>query len=87
MATKFTDSVQGNFDLVCEALSGAPPDARQRAKRAALKFEHLFEKLRREAPNDPAVALGTAFAVFYLGKELVERVRHGDDKQLIQLLN
>lgn len=87
MSRKFTDSVQGNFDLVCEILNDAPPEAKERAKRAAVKIEQTFETIRREAPRDPAVALGTAFAIYFIAKELLDSVEHGDNKTLIQLLN
>jgi hypothetical protein len=83
----FTDSIDENIEILRELLGGIPPEARRRAKRAAVEIENVFSGLQKNHPKDPAVALGAAFAVFLLAQRLVEaKEQGGSDKGLIQLL-
>ena len=67
-----SDSVSITYADIAELLRDMPPEAKQRAKYAAMAFETLFQQLRMAHPRDPAIALGAAFAVFAIAKRLVE---------------
>jgi len=83
---RFSDSIGENLDTLRELLSGIPPGARNRARLAAVEIEKVFDKLRKEYPRDPAVALGTAFAIFTLADRMTDAPPEGE-KNLIQLLS
>lgn len=84
----FTDSISENIETLRELLGGLPPEARKRAKKAAVTIENVFTGLQKDYPKDPAVALGAAFAVFLLAERLCEAPEQGgSDKGLIQLLS
>ena len=84
----FTDSIDENIEILRELLGGIPPEARRRAKTAAVTIENVFTGLQKDYPKDPAVALGAAFAVFLLAQRLGEAHEEGSsDKGLIQLLS
>ena len=86
---EFTDSVDENLETLRVLLAGIPPDARNRAKKAAVSLENVFSRLKQEYPHDPAVALGAAFAVFLMAQRMVEAPKQGDNNEgvgLIQLL-
>jgi len=87
MSAQLADSLEENYNLICEVVRGMPPDAQARAKRAALAIERTVEALRKDSPHDPAVALGTAWAVFFIAQKLVEGVREGTERPLIQTLS
>lgn len=84
-----SDSISDTLTLVSDLLSGMPRSAQVRARKAAHVMEQAFESLRKESPNDPAVALGTAFALTYLLDQLVQNQEAGEDMggNLIQLLS
>lgn len=82
----FTDSLSFNLDLVKELLGDIPPSSKGRALKAARKVEALIIAMQREYPNDKAVALGAAFAIFILAQRIIESPKSGDANQdLIQL--
>jgi hypothetical protein len=84
---EFTDSVAENAEILTELLRGIPPEARRRAKKAAVTIENVFTGLQKDHPKDIAVALGAAFAVFKLAERLKDaKAQGGSDKNLIQLL-
>lgn len=88
----FSDSIDGNLDLLRELLGGMGPGHRERAKRAAVKVEQLIVQLQKDNPRDPAIALGTAFAFFMIAQRLVQGSgdaggAEGGDNPLIQLLS
>lgn len=85
----FSDNISGNLELVRELLNGVPPDARNRAKRAAMCIEEAWEKVRKDSQDtrDPAIVLGAAFAIFMLADRMVQAERDGDSRPLIQLLS
>jgi hypothetical protein len=84
----FTDSIEQNIELLRELLAGVPPEARRRAKKAAVTIENVFTGLQKDYPKDPAIALGAAFAVFLLAQRLCDKPEESDsDKGLIQLLS
>lgn len=88
---QFTDSIENNLEIIRELLLGVPPEARRRASKAAGQLENVFTKMQRDYPNDPAVALGAAFAIYTLAQRLVDAGKGGDatEKQgnLIHLLS
>jgi hypothetical protein len=86
---EFTDSIDENVEILRELLGGIPPEARDRAKKAAIALENQFTRLQRDYPKDTAIALGAAFAVFMLAQRIVEAPKQGDgkDRGLIQLLS
>ena len=75
---EFTDSVSENVEILAELIRGIPPEARNRAKKAAASLENVFSQLKRDYPRDPAVALGAAFAVFIMAQRMVEAPKQGD---------
>ena len=66
-----TDSVKETLEQVGELIRALAPEARERAKYAALAFEKTFQTLRVNHPRDPAIALGAAFAIFTLAERLL----------------
>jgi predicted nuclease with RNAse H fold len=83
----FSDSVDGNCEILKELIGGIPPSQRNKAKRAAMKIEKAFTDLQRDHPKDAAVALGAAFAIYLIGQRIVEQAKESDGKGLIQLLS
>lgn len=85
----FGDSIDKNLEVIKELLRGQPATTRDRAKRAAISIENTFEALKRASPRDPAVALGTAFAVFTIAQRIVQDDSRAGDApgNLIELLN
>jgi hypothetical protein len=83
----FSDSVDGNCEILKELIGGIPPSQRNKAKRAAMKIEKAFTDLQRDYPKDAAVALGAAFAIYMIGSRIVEQAKESDGKGLIQLLS
>jgi len=86
---QFTDSLSENTEVVRELLAGVPADARNRAKRAAIAIENTWNKLKKDYPRDPAVALGAAFAIFKLAEMITsdEREAQREGKGLIVTLD
>jgi hypothetical protein len=86
----FTDSIEENIEILQMLVRDLPPQRNRDALRAAMHFENLFTRLQKDYPNDMAVALGVAFAVFQLANRMVQQAKEGDksdQKGLIQLLN
>ena len=83
----FSDSVDGNCEILKELIGGIPPSQRNKAKRAAMKIEKAFTDLQRDYPKDAAVSLGAAFAIYMIGARIVEQAKESDGKGLIQLLS
>lgn len=84
---QFTDSLSENLEVCAELLRGVPPDARNRAKKAAASVERVFTALQKDHPRDPAVALGFAFAIFKYCEKITARDDTGQQPGLIQLLS
>ena len=72
MTMQFTDSNAANFELVKELVAGMPDSARVRCERAGMTIVNVVDRMRKDSPNDPAVALGAAFAIFYMAERLVQ---------------
>ena len=90
MSTGFTDSIDGNIELLRELLRGQPRGALERSKRAAAAVEGLILRIQKDSPKDPAIALGVAFALHVIAQRIVQAdggPETGGDKPLIQLLN
>lgn len=87
--TVITDSLSDTLQIVSDLLQSMPRSAQARARVAAHNLEQAFEQARRDAPRDPAVALGTLFALTYLLDQMMTNEREGDDMggNLIQLLS
>lgn len=84
----FTDSIEANLETIRELMQGIPPTERGRAKRAAMAVEKVIVGIQKDNPKSPAVALGTAFALFMLAQRIVSAPKQGDsDKGLIELLS
>lgn len=82
----FSDSIQGNLDVLAELLPSLPHAQRETAKAVALEIEGVVEKIQRKYGRNGAAALGVAFAVNQMSKILAERSQSGD-RPLIQLLS
>lgn len=80
MSAEFTDSVAANMSLIEELILGMPGSARGRCRHAGEALMEVWDKLKKDAPKDPAVALGAAFAVFYLADKLVNPESGGGQK-------
>jgi hypothetical protein len=74
------DNISETLEGVGELIRELPPEARKRARYAAMAFEQLFQKLRTSHPRDPAVALGAAWAVFTLADRLVKIDNEGEQQ-------
>jgi|HubBroStandDraft_4_1064222.scaffolds.fasta_scaffold00046_39 hypothetical protein len=86
MAKQFTDSVHDNMELVKELIQGMPRSAQIRAKQAAAQLIQTWDKMKVEAPKDPAVAVGAAFAVCYMMDHIVESTDGPiNDNMIIQI--
>lgn len=81
------DSIHENIELIGELLAGMPADARERAKRAAVRIENIIVKIQKDSPKDPAVAIGVAFAVHIVAQRLVEKAADKEADSVIQLLS
>lgn len=84
-----SDSVSDMLYLCQELLQGMPRSAQVRARKAAHNIEVAFMATRTEAPKDPAVALGTLFALTYILDQLIQNSTNESsmDGNLIQLLS
>jgi hypothetical protein len=82
---KFTDSIEGNLDILKELLAGQTQAAHHRAALAAGKIEKVVMAIQRDAGNDAAAGLGMTFAIFLLAARMVEQ--DGGSKGLIELLS
>ena len=84
----FSDSIENNLETIRELLQGIPPSERARARRAAAMVEKVIVGIQKDNPKSPAVALGTAFALFMLSQRIVSAPKEGDkDKGMIELLS
>lgn len=86
-AVGFTDSIEGNLELLKELISGLPPSARPRALRAAVMLENTVNAIKKDEGSDAATGLGMAFGVLMIAKQLLESDNEGERKGLIQLLS
>ena len=86
--TLLNDNISETLDGIQELIRGLPQVQKERAKHAAVALEATFQKLRKDHPNDPATALGAAFAIFTLADRLVSIERDCETKGhgMIQLL-
>lgn len=66
--TLLTDSIDQTIDNIAEALRQMRPDMRKKASEAAAMIEKVVMKLRADHPRNPAVALGTVFALYKLAE-------------------
>ena len=83
----FTDSIDGNLDLLRMLLQDMAPGRQQEARRAFTVIEKAFRGLQADNPKNNAVALGCAIAIFTIASRLVGEVDDGVKNQpLIQLL-
>lgn len=84
---KFTDSLSENKELIAMLVRGLTRDGQIRAKRTAVRFEKLWQAVIREAPKDPALTLGAAFAVYELADRLTRAQRTAPQEEgLIQVV-
>jgi hypothetical protein len=82
----FTKDIDANVDVLKEILEQAPPNARMRARHAALQIEKVVKKLAAEGGRDPAIALGITLAVHFVAQHMIEQAGQGEGG-LIQLLS
>ena len=75
-----TDSVSATLEQIQELLRELTPEAKGRAKYAAMAFEQTFQTLRTNHPRDPAVALGAAWAIFTLAERLIGIDNQGEQQ-------
>ena len=89
MSAVFSDSIDANLDLLEELVRGLPSGQRNQARLAANLIEKVFNDIRRDSQGNPGAAIGTAWAVYKIAKEMVQKSENGIDngKKLIQLVN
>lgn len=81
-----SDSINENVATLTDLLRDVPPQARYRARDAAVKIEGVVNKLRQDYPRDPAVALGVAWALAMLLDRMIQQDTAAGPENLIQLL-
>ncbi len=88
MADKgFTDSLEGNFEILRDMIKQLPPPAIARAKHACGVLESAMNSLRvNGGENDPAVTLGLAMGGYLIAKAITVDSKQASDS-LIQLLS
>ena len=85
---KFTDSIDGNLDVLRELFSMMRPQDYDRAKEAAKQIERVANQLRADHRRYPAVGLGIAFATHHIAQRMVAAAQEGgEESRLIQLLS
>lgn len=83
----FTDSIDGNLELLQMLLQDLPPSRQQEAKKAFMAIEKVFRGLQADNPRNNAVALGTACAIYTIASRMVGEAEDGVENQpLIDLL-
>lgn len=88
MTVAFTDSIEGNLELIRELLRGLPPGTRNQAKLAASLIEKTVLAIQKDTQGNTGAALGAAFAIYMFAQRMVESSHgEGKDKSLIELLN
>ena len=86
----FSDSIEGNLEIIRELLQGVPPSERGKAKKAAMVVEKAIMAIQKDSRGQPAVGLGMAFAIFLVAQRVVQGTNSGDSEKssgLIQLLS
>jgi hypothetical protein len=69
----FTDSLEGNYEILRDMLKQLPPQGRARAKSAYATIESAMNSLRvNGGENDPAVTLGLAMAGYAIARALTQ---------------
>lgn len=84
---QFSDSIDGNLELVKELLGNCTQAQKERAKRIAIQIETTVKAIQKDNPKDPAAGLGLAFAVFYISQNMVQNDTIGEDGPRIHLLS
>lgn len=83
MTDRFGDDIAKNQELIAQIMSGMPASARSRARRAGAQLTDAINKIARDNPKDPAVALGIAFGLHYHAKRVAEHMQdHADRVEL-----
>lgn len=85
----FSDSISNNVSILEELVRTLPAHQRNSAKKSCAKICNAFDSLRKDYPKNPAVVLGTAFAIFKIAEQLVEAGKNSSvqNDSLIQLLS
>lgn len=88
-AVAFSDSIEMNLGIIEELLIGAPTTTRHQAKIAAVTIEKAFTAIQRDSQGNPGAALGTAYAIYKIAKQMVEKSNDGPApaEKLIHLLS
>lgn len=82
----FTDSLDGNIELIRELLASLPPGSRNQARLAAMAIEKAVVGLQRDTQGNPGAALGAAFAIYMIAQRMVQGSTPKENP-LIHLLN
>lgn len=85
----FSDSIGDNLEIIEELLRGSPAPTRHQAKLAAVTIENAFLRIQKDSQGNMGAALGTAYAIYKLAQQLVERSGDGPSQadKLIHLLS
>lgn len=85
----FSDSIEMNLEILEQLLQGVPAPTFHQAKLAAVTIENAFTRIQKDSQGNAGAALGTAYAIYKIAQQLVERSGEGPSKadRLIHLLS
>lgn len=89
---EFTDSLEGNLNILRDSVSELPPSQRSRARSAAVAIEKAVRDLQRDNPRDGIIGMGIALAVHHIAQGMVSGPKQQDgpikdELGIIQLLS
>lgn len=87
MSQGFSDSIEGNIDVLRELIEALPPSQRPIAKRAAALVEKTVMAIRKDTQGNVAAGIGMTYAMCVIVKRLLESDDEGERGGLIQLLS
>ena len=87
MSVGFTDSIEGNIEILRELIGGLPPSERPNARKAAAMIEKAVIAVRKDCNSNVAAGIGMIFAMLNITQQLLQSDQEGEKSSLIQLLS
>ena len=84
---QFTDSIEGNLELIQQIISDAPPSERGKIQSAYKAIQKACLTLQRDNGRCRATALGITLAAHTVAQHLTKTAEPGEDGPRIQLLS
>jgi hypothetical protein len=72
MSITFTGQIEEDMNLMAELISNMTPAQQQRARKTGDKIMQVIEQIRRDDPKDPAVGVGTVWALLFIAKHMTQ---------------